>query len=61
MKHATVRIGEYTLPLIGIPEDSTLELCDWCHKLVYLGDISFDGDNFYCPYCKEHIKDQDEK
>lgn len=49
VKHATVRIGQYTIPLIGIPEDSTKETCDVCGVEFYLGDVVFDGIKFYCP------------
>lgn len=30
-KHATVKIGDYTIPLIGVPESASLEECDLCH------------------------------
>jgi len=29
-EHATVKIGEYTIPLIGIPKDATEDVCQEC-------------------------------
>jgi len=35
-KHAMVKVGEYEVPLIGIPKDATLEQCQGCKLLVNL-------------------------
>ncbi len=32
MNHAEVKVGGYTVPLIGIPKDAMLQECDLCHK-----------------------------
>lgn len=51
-KHATVKIGEYTIPLIGIPESSTQQKCFGCGKSFHLSDIKLDKKgNPYCPEC----------
>lgn len=50
-RHAEVKIGEYTIPLIGIPEDATKDECDLCHKKFYIGDLHLAGGYFYCEPC----------
>lgn len=60
-KHARAKIGEYIVPLIGIPETSILEECSCCRKelsLIFdpefphleLAYISFEG-YVYCKKC----------
>lgn len=39
MKHATVKIGDYTVPLIGIAQDATQQDCAKCKKLFHLSEI----------------------
>ncbi len=51
MKHATVRIGEYTVPLIGVPKDATREKCCKCGKKFYIGDMTVDAK--FNPVCKK--------
>jgi hypothetical protein len=52
VKHATVRLGEYTVPLIGVPEDATLETCDTCKKKFNLRVIVLDEHGVpKCPKC----------
>lgn len=43
MKHATVRLGEYEIPLVGIPVSSTEGLCAACGKKFYILDLRLDG------------------
>lgn len=38
-KHATVRIGEYTVPLIGIPKEATDDECAKCGRFFHLCDL----------------------
>lgn len=59
MKHATVHIGEYTIPLIGVPVDATQQECSTCHKKVHLSRIILDQNGQ--PHCdKCHEKTQEE-
>jgi hypothetical protein len=51
MKHATVPIGEYSIPLIRIPENAVLEECDLCHAWVGIWNIIFNGVQFLCRRC----------
>ncbi len=53
-KHATVRIGEYVIPLIGVPETATQEKCSRCRKQIHLADaaLSESGD-VLCQSCAE--------
>jgi hypothetical protein len=44
MKHATVKIGEYTVPLIGVPQNATEETCDKCGKKCHIGDMTLGED-----------------
>jgi hypothetical protein len=41
--HATVRIGEYTVPLIGVPPDASKDKCQVCGLEFYIGDMVLDG------------------
>lgn len=41
-KHATIKLGEYTVPLIGIPEKATLQKCVVCRFTFHLSDIILD-------------------
>jgi hypothetical protein len=54
MKHATVKIGEYTIPLIGIDPSATLERCDQCRKSKHLSamKITMDGKRILCVSCR---------
>jgi len=57
--HALVKIGDMTIPLIGVPIDAGLEECDLCHDLFRLWDIVYNGTQFlcfkcgpqFCPFC----------
>lgn len=39
MKHADVKIGDYIIPLIGVPQDASLEECDLCHDIFPLREM----------------------
>jgi putative endonuclease len=47
--HATTKIGEYTIPLIGVPQSATDETCTRCEKSFHLTEIMLDGNGK--PYC----------
>jgi len=53
MKYAKVRIGEYEIPLIGIPEGAALEECDCCHETIGLSDAIFTTKQILCHRCAE--------
>jgi len=48
-KHAMVKVGEYEVPLIGIPKDATLEQCQGCKLYFNFTQIIFDEGGI--PYC----------
>lgn len=53
MKHATVKLGDYTVPLIGIDENATKEQCDECKKVKHLSTIRItDQGRFQCLICQ---------
>lgn len=54
MNHATVRIGEYTVPLIGIPKSATRQKCHHCKKSFHIADMEVDEQ--FRPTCKKCIK-----
>ncbi len=54
--HATVKINNMDIPLIGIPTMGSQETCDICgNNEVHIQDIEFDG-KFKCPDCKNTQK-----
>ena len=52
--HATVKIGEFTVPLIGIKEDATQQECVKCKRSFHLSDITLNDQGE--PHCKECIQ-----
>ena len=53
-KHATVNLGEYTVPLIGIPQSATQQKCSKCGKSFHLSEIELDQNGRpLCKKCKE--------
>lgn len=55
-QHATVPLGEYTVPLIGIPESATQEKCSRCGSICHLKDIVLDGKGHPC--CQTCLNDE---
>ena len=55
MEHATVRVDNYEIPLIGIAPDETKETCDECKKKFHLQDIEIVGTKFLCGECKGRL------
>lgn len=49
-EYATVRLGEYTVPLIGIPKEATQEKCSRCGSPLHLADTVLDAKGHPC--CK---------
>jgi hypothetical protein len=58
MKYADVKIGEYTIPLIGIPASASQEKCDQCRKPMPLREaiITQDGKRVVCAGCLSAIR-----
>lgn len=54
ISHAIIRLGEYTVPLIGIAPVEVLEQCDLCHDLFSIQQIQLTGTQFLCPKCREN-------
>ena len=52
MEHATVKVGDMEIPLIGISKKETQDVCDFCGVYFHLQDLklSFDGE-FLCENC----------
>ena len=60
MKHALVQTGGYSLPLIGLPEDCTLETCDGCHKRFNVRQITYGlTGRFLCTRCLTYDRPQE--
>ena len=39
-----VKFGEWEVPLIGIPKESTQEQCEGCKQYFHLSEIALDAD-----------------
>lgn len=53
--HATVTIGEYKVPLIGIPPNATEMECECCHDImpiIYV-ELNEAGTQFLCKKCRQ--------
>ena len=51
MTHATAIRDGFKVPLIGIPEDASLEECDLCHDLFPFEKIKWTGCQMLCEKC----------
>ena len=51
MKHATVKIAGYTIPLIGIAPEATEDKCERCGKLSHLSELAFVDGQMICKDC----------
>jgi hypothetical protein len=54
MKHAIIKLGEYNIPLIGIPASATEYECDLCHEIFSMEEVEMDknGIQFLCKKCR---------
>lgn len=53
MNHATVKLGDYTCPLIGIPVSATEEKCDGCGGIRHIRLVRLQPDGkFQCYICE---------
>ena len=54
-RHATVKIGDFTIPLIGIPHDATEAECDLCHDLFHIQSLKWNeaGSQLLCEKCRK--------
>jgi len=48
VEHATVRVGEYVVPLIGVPKEATQEKCFHCGSQCHLADMVLDAKGQPC-------------
>lgn len=57
MKHASVRVAGYVIPLIGIPRDATMNECDLCHDVFHIQDLKVNesGNQVLCKKCRSNI------
>lgn len=58
MQHASIQLGEYNIPLIGIPKSATEYECDCCHKIfsdIKDVQINIGGFEFYCKTCRQNF------
>lgn len=56
MNHATVKLGDYTCPLIGIPVSATEDECDLCWDIFHISDLTITGTQFLCKKCNHEPK-----
>ena len=52
MKHATVAVGGYEIPLIGVPQDAVLEECQCCGDRFGMSTVELIGTQFLCARCR---------
>jgi hypothetical protein len=52
MEHATIKLGEYTIPLIGLPVSCVRETCDRCKKEFHIQEVEFIEYGILCFDCK---------
>jgi len=54
MKHATVKIDDLVIPLIGIPPTATEMECELCHDIFHITDVKLneEGNQFLCKKCR---------
>ena len=52
--YATVKIGEFTIPLIGISSAATEDECELCHDIIHISELSWneEGNQLLCNKCK---------
>jgi hypothetical protein len=53
MQHAIVRLGDYNIPLIGIPFDACQQICDGCKQPFHILEVcvAADGKRCLCSIC----------
>jgi hypothetical protein len=56
MKHASVRIDNWNIPLIGIPPSATIQACTKCGMDRHLQDVVLDHDGN--PVCRNCLTDK---
>jgi predicted SprT family Zn-dependent metalloprotease len=57
MNHATVKIGDYTIPLVGVPVSATEMECELCHNVVHITKVHLneEGNQFLCLRCRINL------
>jgi hypothetical protein len=53
-QHATVPIGEYMIPLIGIPVRAVMDKCSKCKLEFHIKNLEFDENgDLFCGKCRK--------
>jgi hypothetical protein len=52
VKHAIIKLGDYTIPLIGVDQNATLEQCDLCHDIFSIQAVCLTGTQILCAKCQ---------
>ncbi len=50
-RHATVHVGDYEIPLIGVPRDAVEQKCDRCGALMTIAETIITETGFECVAC----------
>jgi hypothetical protein len=53
MPHAQITIGEYTIPLLLVPESAVEDTCDLCGGTFHIQALEFVGGEIVCLKCKK--------
>lgn len=53
---ATIRVAGFDIPLIGLPENATMEVCDACRFEHPIRDTHYDGTHYLCNKCRAERK-----
>lgn len=57
-EHATVKLSEFEVPLIGIPKESTQETCFACGVIMHLNEaVITKGGKVVCPRCAKQLSE----
>lgn len=56
ISHVTVKIGDMTIPLIGVPPSATLEKCDQCKKQFNIQQVRLIGKKILCFGCSPQTR-----
>ena len=54
MKHAEIQVGEYKIPLLGVPADAVEYTCDGCRNTFHILQLQLNtsGNKFLCENCR---------
>lgn len=55
-EHCLVKLGDYLIPLIGIPPNSGQQRCEWCDGTFALWEVELIGNQFVCAKCRYNFR-----